>query len=194
MIGLLYKYPVLGLAFVCLGAYFAWVNAQSYFNLPDAPEKLTLAEIAERLADQKELWVEIQDGQLDCNSLNYYYYENTENKFTEALLVDDKHRIIVFVSHSGYVSCSDFMAEPFVGIISRYRSDWLADKMAQNDLGIQQYSGGLFLDWERGANPPQRLHSTIWGLLMAAFGLTWYSLIKYMHHRKARLRQAAQCP
>jgi hypothetical protein len=85
MISLYRKYPaVMGTLSLLLSMfylYFAVEQFQFSKNLPGAPEKLTMAEIRQRMMNSPvDIWAEVLDGYVDCESLenwkattNYYF-------------------------------------------------------------------------------------------------------------------------
>ena len=146
----LIKHPMaagaIGMALGLILTMFAvkyWFDAQA---MPTAPEKMSLSEITARLSDEHpQLWVEIQDGDWDCASFRHYTVNDME--LSDALLVDPAGAIVAIASPRGYATCATLAGQTQykTGVVSRYRQDWLADKISQNENGIRRYNGAQFL-------------------------------------------------
>jgi hypothetical protein len=149
-----------------------WFDAQA---MPTAPEKMSLSEITARLSDEHpQLWVEIQDGDWDCTSFRHYTVNDME--LTDALLVNPTGTIVAIAGPRGYATCAMLAGQTQykTGVVSRYRKDWLADKISNNENGIQRYQDAQFLELCLPCSPSSTLQMSF-NLLMVAYilGLTY---------------------
>jgi hypothetical protein len=95
-----------------------------YRTWPDEPEQLTMDEIAARLPEEERLWVEFQDGWLDCSTINHK--SNPERLFwkgTEVLYANDAGTVVTRLKYSGHLSCETLESKSRpAGIVTRSSS------------------------------------------------------------------------
>ncbi len=144
---LLIRYPIL---MAILFAIFSLLALNEGFNemqstgqLADQPEKLTMAQILQRMNQgASELNVQLVDGQIDCSTLSYLEtrYALVVKEYTaDVLMVSDDGSVALFSFYKGTPSCAEIGAKPVLGIITKLEEEGQRGMYKTNLMGIRRY-------------------------------------------------------
>ena len=155
MVSLFRRFPgVMGVLSLALSAVFLYfsVNQMSLErDLTNAPEKLTLAEIRQRMTESpSKIWVEVLDGYVDCGSAEQW--KATENfifvtKYTTVLIANYDGTVVLRGSFKEWPACGEMRSQPLTGIVSR-ESASIATEVWEKDMNkIRDYPGAFVLSF-----------------------------------------------
>jgi len=153
MKGLLIRYPILMAIlfaiFSLFSLYEGFNESQSTNVLVDHPEKLSMAEIGRRMNQGgSELNVELMDGKIDCNSLNYLEttYALVVKEYTAYVLISSADKSIVLYSfYKGTPSCDEIGSKPIIGIVMKMEDAAKVGMYKTNLMGIRNYPDAVLL-------------------------------------------------
>jgi hypothetical protein len=135
--------------FSLFSLYGGFEEAQSTNALTQYAEKLSMAEIGQRMNQgSNELNVELIDGKIDCSSLNYLEttYALLIKEYTaDVLISNNDNKIVLFSYFKGTPSCDEIVSKPIVGIITKMEEAAKVGMYKTNLLGIRNYPDALIL-------------------------------------------------
>ncbi len=169
MISLYRKFPaVMGTLCLLLSMLFLYLALEQYRvskDLPGAPEKLTMAEIRQRLVNSpSDIWAEVLDGYVDCGSLenwkattNYFFV----SRYTTLLITNFDGTVVLDGSVHEWPACEEILSRPVVGIVSRQSASIATEVWEKNMNNIRQYPQAYVMDFCNGCTPSKKL-DTVW--------------------------------
>jgi hypothetical protein len=175
MISLYRKFPaVIGILCLFLSIvflYFAVEQLRVSKDLPGEPEKLTLAEIKQRMTDNPvDIWAEVLDGSVDCNSLeqwkattNYFFV----HLYTTLLITNFDGTVVLKGSVDEWPACEAIISRPVVGIVSKDTASIATEVWEKNMNNIRQYPQAYLMDFCSACTPSKKL-----GDVWIGFGLS----------------------
>ncbi|MGB7539793.1 MAG: hypothetical protein WBM17_14720 [Anaerolineales bacterium] len=175
MISLFRKFPaVMGTLCLFLSMvflYFALEQFRVSKDLPGGPEKLTLAEIKQRMTDNPvDIWAEVLDGSVDCNSLeqwkattNYFFV----HLYTTLLISNFDGTVVLKGSVNEWPACEAIISQPFVGIVSKDTASLATEVWKKNRYNIRQYPQAYVMEFCNECTPSKK-----WGDVWIGFGLS----------------------
>jgi hypothetical protein len=147
MVSLFKKFPavmgVLSLLLSMAVLYLAVEQLQVSKDLPGQPEKLTMAEIKQRMMSRPvDIWAEVLDGHVDCHSIenwkvttNFFF----ETKYSTLLITNADGTAVLRVNVKDWPACETIRSQPMTGIISKDRASIETEVWVKNLNHIQQY-------------------------------------------------------
>ncbi len=169
MIFLYRKFPaVMGTLCLLLSMLFLYLALEQYRvskDLPGAPEKLTMAEIRQRLMNSpSDIWAEVLDGYVDCGSLenwkattNYFFV----TKYTTLLITNFDGTVVLDGSVDEWPACEAILSRPVVGIVSKQAASIATEVWEKNMNNIRQYPQAFVMDFCNACTPSKKL-DTVW--------------------------------
>ncbi len=184
MIGLYRKYPaVMGtvcLLFSMLVLYFSVEQFQASKDLSGAPEKLTMAEIRQRMTDHPvDIWAEVLDGYVDCGSLenwkattNFFFVHT----YTTLLIADFDGGVVLRGSVDEWPACEAILSRPIVGIVSKESASIATEVWQKNSNNIQQYPQAYVMSFCNGCTPAKKMENVWIGTGLSAVFFAFFAV------------------
>lgn len=113
-----------GLAIILFFGYIMAFLLADVIQNARPPKPMTLSDAASEAADE-QIWVAIEDGVYDCDSITYVYGRSATNpqvreiRNTEIFRTDETGEIVLFVTLSGRQSCQEIQNAPLKGYLTR---------------------------------------------------------------------------
>jgi len=181
MVWLFKKFPaVMGTLCLFLSIFFLYLAVDQYQlsrDLPGAPEKLTMAEIRQRMMNNPvDIWAEVLDGYVDCDSLetwkattNYFFVQ----KYSTLLIANFDGTVVLDGSVHDWPACEDILSRPVVGIVSKEKASIATEIWEKNMNNIQKYPQAFVMDFCNDCTPSKK-RDVVWigaglGALFFAF-------------------------
>ncbi len=178
MIGLFRRHPlIIGILCALLALLFLYLGIEQYkltINMPEKPEIMTIQEVKEKIQSESiKLWVELADGFIDCESIEYW--EGRHNfvfvtRWTTVLVVSNDYSVVLQTSFSESPTCKEMISKPLIGVVSKNRENIDAEIWQKNMNGIQKYSGATLFDYCTNCTTDKE-KSLVWELIL--FSLVW---------------------
>jgi hypothetical protein len=165
MVSLFKKFPaVMGVLSLLLSMailYLAVEQFQVSQDLPEQPEKLTMAEIRQRMMNHPvDIWADVLDGYVDCHSIenwkattNFFFV----NKYTTLLITNFDGTVILRGSVKDWPACDVIRSQPMTGIISKDRASMETEVWKKNSNNIQQYPEAYVMYFCGACTPSKKL-------------------------------------
>ena len=161
MVSLFRRFPgvmgVLSLAVAVLCLNFTIKQMSLERDLHKAPEKLTLAEIQQRMTNSPaKIWAEVLDGYVDCDSAENW--KATTNlifvtRYTTVLITNYDQTVVLRGSFQEWPACEEMQSQPVIGIVSRETASIATEVWEKNRNNIRSYPGAFVLSFCTNCTP-----------------------------------------
>jgi hypothetical protein len=200
MISLFRKFPaVMGTLCLFLSMVFLYLEVEQFRvskDLPAQPEKLTLAEIKQRMTDNPvDIWAEVLDGSVDCNSLeqwkattNYFFV----HLYTTLLITNFDGTVVLKGSVDEWPACEAIISQPVVGIVSKDTASIATEAWEKNLNNIRQYPQAYVMDFCNDCTPSKKLGDVWIGFGLGAVFFTFFVVGIAMEVDRYKKRIAAK--
>jgi hypothetical protein len=165
VVSLFKKFPaVMGVLSLLLSMailYLAVEQLQASKDLPEQPEKLTMAEIQQRMMNHPvDIWAEVLDGYVDCHSIenwkvttNFFFV----NKYTTLLITNVDGTAVLRGNVKDWPACETIRSQPMTGIVSKDRASIETEVWVKNRNHIQQYPEAYVMYFCGACTPAKKL-------------------------------------
>ena len=182
------RYPlaagIFGLAIAALFANLAIASYREAHRLPNAPERVSMAEaaaLAPASYDQQP-WVEIENGVVDCKSIRYQRVGNSNR--TKIFVADESRTIVVVVEYSEQLTCQRIAQKHPTGLLSRMNEARYKRFLELKEFDLSTYQDAtVFMDLCAFCSRGNSMAGVIVGGILAVIGLSLYPMCLIEHHK-----------
>ncbi|MCB8943357.1 MAG: hypothetical protein H6658_06355 [Ardenticatenaceae bacterium] len=129
-----------GVGLILFCSYILYFLLQDVSSVPDDPQVMGLPTAVQQASDER-MYVQLQGGQWDCDSITYVRTPRANNRSastdTEVFLTSDDGSVVAFVRLSGEQTCADLNATTPQGYLTLLDSD--KQQELTNEVRLAKY-------------------------------------------------------